>query len=395
MTSPRYWTDYKTGVSYAHGEKIPYTYFNQYLTGLKAYDLLFERQVPHNWPYSTGIATYAAVTRQEPHTGAVWSEYSKLWLFPGEDSGTNDPIVAAIPSGMTDYTDFFVTAQGGVLTTDNTTQIEATDIACDPTGQYVVIGGKPVGGAMTQKYRHSADGGKTWVVGISSYNSTAGILRITYDSLNELFISTSDAGQIETCTKTGTTWSARTPAHGNYCYGLHNNGTISVAIGTTSGGAATDKCQTSANGTTWTERTMASSRHWEGVTYLETPGTWVAVGRQSGVHSLVINTSSDGITWTDPGIYDDGPESAVSYCKKAVSLGNLLVVLATGESGGSCKYKRIMVSENLTSWYEAYKLNPVGVGVNGNGLAVRKNTDGKACSLAMVDFTEYYQSLVI
>jgi len=81
-----------------------------------------------------------------------------------------------------------------------------------------------------------------------------------------------------------TSWAANSGG----CKRLVWNGSLFVALPLSS----YDKCLTSPDGITWTERTVATGT-WVGIAYSTFDQLWLAVGTGAGVYS-----SPDGITWT-------------------------------------------------------------------------------------------------
>lgn len=75
-------------------------------------------------------------------------------------------------------------------------------------------------------------------------------------------------------------------------HGAAWNGTIFCAVALNSGGVATDKCATSPDGITWTERTLPAARNWSSVVW--NGSVFCAIA-----YSDKCATSPDGITWTE------------------------------------------------------------------------------------------------
>jgi hypothetical protein len=73
------------------------------------------------------------------------------------------------------------------------------------------------------------------------------------------------------------------------CKRLLWNGSLFVALPVNS----YNKCLTSSDGITWTERTLPGTGTWVGLAYSASEGLWMAIGQSVGVA-----TSPDGITWT-------------------------------------------------------------------------------------------------
>ena len=76
------------------------------------------------------------------------------------------------------------------------------------------------------------------------------------------------------------------------CKRLVWNGSLFVALPTSS----YNKCLTSSDGITWTERTLPFAATWTGLAYSASAGLWMAINRDAGNAAV----SADGLTWSAP-----------------------------------------------------------------------------------------------
>jgi len=95
-------------------------------------------------------------------------------------------------------------------------------------------------------------------------------------------------------TNNGSTWTLN-GTNGIWANSVAYGAGVFVAVGTTSAGAATNIANSSADGVTWTQRTLPATQTWTSVTYAN--GYFIAIGT-TGAASTVIASSPDGLTWT-------------------------------------------------------------------------------------------------
>jgi hypothetical protein len=108
--------------------------------------------------------------------------------------------------------------------------------------------------------------------------------------------------QVQTSTN-GTSWTEQTAANGSavawYACAWSPDLSLFVAVG--SGGTASHQFMTSPDGVTWTSRTAPSSEGWSGVYWSHVLQLFVAVNSSGSTNTY--STSTDGITWSSPGIF--------------------------------------------------------------------------------------------
>ncbi len=104
-----------------------------------------------------------------------------------------------------------------------------------------------------------------------------------------LFVAVASGSTVASSSADGITWTARTlPTSANWSAVAHNGASRFVAVASGSTSAAY-----SDNGTAWTAATLPSSQQWSAVAH-NGAGQWCAIARNSNVAA----TSADGITWT-------------------------------------------------------------------------------------------------
>jgi len=276
---PRFFTDPLSGSSYPTGGQLTSTHENVYVAGMRKIDEAIERQVVSNWPYSHSNATACDTSC------ACWSTGHEVWL-EGRQTAEGSTGPACMYGRQANY---FI-ACGSVSGSDGLT---VKGIAAFGTG--IVMCGEP-SVASAAKYRVNASiSTPAWSVGTSGLSTTGAVNAICHhyvaSPLVSVYVSGGYDGTVET-SPTGVIWTQKVAANANNIVAMESNGV--VVVGVTS--ALSINCVTSIDGDTWVQRTMATTAAWVDVCWATQQSKWVAVGVAGG--NIVINTSSDGTTWT-------------------------------------------------------------------------------------------------
>ncbi len=215
----------------------------------------------------------------------VWNPGDRLWYFFGADGSSN-------PQGLSSYSGRANTFT--VLTIPaGSTLVPAAGAAAANSSGVIIFGGNA--GSATTKIRESANG-TTWNARSTVAGAGANVVTATWHSGASLFIVGLDntaTTNIET-SPNGQTWTQRTglpnsDPRGQMC----SNGTIVVILPGAS--TSTNKCLTTTNGTSYTERTLPTTQVWRGVIWDPRYSRFLAFGASNWAHS------ADGISWTDGG----------------------------------------------------------------------------------------------
>ena len=239
---------------------------------------------------------------------------SGRWIFVGDDDGAS-----AFISQLSSAEGIFQPAH------TNPKAFPLRAVAYEPVSeQFIAVG--------------DADGVDAYVVNSGSFTSTAWTERPNPRDFDLLAIATDGAGVVVAAgehdgtdqyavrsTDAGDTWSEVSipGAAGDLVNSIASNGSLFVAVGTSSGGAPL--IWTSADGTTWTSRTPAAAST-AGLNSVVHNGSVFAAG---GDALGEIQTSSDGITWTLRAL----SVTIFGVEQIAADVSGIMMVKMTGSSG--------------------------------------------------------------
>lgn len=176
--------------------------------------------------------------------------------------------------------------------------------------------------------------GVTWFnEGTTAFGST-GMLRGLYVPSLSKWFAAGGSGTIG-YSADGLTWTTVTSSFGSdTVYGLSYMGGTLLAVG------ANSKAATSTDGITWTARTHGMDT---GAYRVCTNGSiWVVAGQHSGGNAVMIQTTTDGITYTTR------HNPALAYVLPAVAWGNSLFVAGGGNDATNTSY--IVTSPDGITW---------------------------------------------
>jgi hypothetical protein len=301
MTTPRFGTDPKGGANFNFGEILKSTdHMNEILPWMRDLDKALEKIPALNWPHET---TLVGVTP----TQAAYDSVLGIWAVVGANGGAPE-----IQSSWDGITWTSRTPAAGTATT-------LPSIASDNAGTFVA-------GADDGTVRYSTDG-INWSIGTTSMATS--IISVFWDSVNSLFV-VSGTGRESSTSADGITWNYNATAYpasfaGKTVKGGATNGT-NLSVVTCQ---IHDKCATSPDGTTWTERTMPSSDSWGSVVYSVGDSKWFCEDESNVAASMAIST--DGTTWTrlNPTTFPSG--TGIIHL---TSTGNVLVAAASSAGLG-------------------------------------------------------------
>lgn len=234
--------------------------------------------IARNWIGTSTLATYGNVVH-------FVERYEHSWISLGVSGG--NPIAAMKFTG-----DSAFTAIGAIGAGDGLTPTCAASNTA-----ITVVGGTP-GIASNKKFRTNAGDLLSWSVRTSNAAGTESVRGLCWHSGASLFIaglSNTAATNIETSTD-GITWTQITGlANTNPRGAMASNGTTAVILPYNT---STNKCLTTANGTTYTERTLPHTEIWYSVVWDSTYSRFIAFGATNVAYS------SDGATWSSAGALD-------------------------------------------------------------------------------------------
>lgn len=216
-----------------------------------------------------------------------WNPGDRYWYIFGTD-GSGDTVGARSVSGRSNTWTTLTIPSAGTLS-----QGSGRAAAANSSG-VIIIGGNA--GASASKIRESANG-TTWNARNTTASSTEVVVSAMWHSGASLFIiglNNTAATNVET-SPDGQTWTQRTGLPNSHSRGpMCTNGTIALIFANPSVGN-TNKCVSTTNGTSYTERTLPTSQVWHGAYWDPRYSRFVAFGDSNWAYS------ADGITWTDGG----------------------------------------------------------------------------------------------
>jgi hypothetical protein len=229
-----------------------------------------------NWPErASGPGSIAAVNSE---IGMVWAPAIGLWCV--------------VDAARTVYT----SADGLIWNSVATLGSSASTVR--PNVAYGMLDGSPVliaSGGSGLRYYTSPDG-TAWTDVAGTGASVAGLFAHS-QTLNR-WVCVSSVADYALATSVGfASWtvatvpSAWTSSSGG-CKRLMWNGSLFVALPA----GSYNKVLTSADGITWTERTLPFAASWTGLAYSAKDGMWMATNTGAGNCA----TSPDGLTWSTP-----------------------------------------------------------------------------------------------
>lgn len=317
MTLPRYWTDPRSGVDYARGERILYTEINSHREAATNHDAVLERFIANNWSFD-GYDSSGAVSPYSAKLSA-FEPLARRWVLVGDDSGTPQANHGFSPKAL--IYDGSMPAGAGLTPLDIAVTTRTSSLS-----RTMVVCGTP-GSSSNQKYRYSTNSGQTWSLSTSSATSTASVRSVCWHI--DRFVSGGDSGAVEYST-TGASFSAATPANSNTVRTVRSNGVAVIGVST----ASTNKVTRSLNGVSWSESTLPATITARSIVWVPQASKWVIYG------DTVMMQSSDGISWTSVPI-----SVGLGYTiASMLSTGNLLVASETSS---------VIVSDDLgANWRE-------------------------------------------
>jgi hypothetical protein len=233
--------------------------------------------IVRNW---IGSATFANYGRALIWTDFTGSSVGPCWLSFGVSGG--NPLVAYKYATNSAF-DIGTVAAGSGL----------TPLCAAANTTVVVMGGTP-GVASASKIRRSVDP-ITFSAVTTTASGTEGVHGMVWHSGASLFIAGLDNTantNIET-SPDGSTWTQITGlANTNPRGSIATNGTTAVILPYNT---STNKCLSTSNGTTYTERTLPATQVWHKVLWDSVYSRFIAYGASSFAYS------SDGATWTAGG----------------------------------------------------------------------------------------------
>lgn len=213
-----------------------------------------------------------------------------------------------------------------------------TGVAYSPTLDiYVAVGGTGATRAM------SSTDGVNWTNRTIAGEQWNSVIWVTQLGLFIAISNNTSAGSGVATSANGTTWTLRTAASSRDWRGICWSTELSKLVVVAASGDI-DRVQTSGDGITWTPQSAASSESWNSVVWaagLGTDGLFVAVSAVSTVFASVM-TSPDAQTWTAR----TTPNSPNNWAgiEWAAELG---ILVAVGYAGVG---DRIMISEDGITW---------------------------------------------
>jgi len=243
--------------------------------------------IAKNWEQSS-VAT--AITGGDIRS-IIWNPGDRYWYIFGLN-GANPAGLRSISGRASTYTSLTIGAGAGLTP-------HGGAVAANSSG-VIIMGGTP-GSASVQKIRESADG-TTWNIRSTVASSTERVNSAIWHSGASLFIiglNNSAATNIET-SPDGQTWTQRTGLPNTHARGpMASSGSIVVILAGPTGNpgtsVSTDKCLTTTDGVTYTERTLPTTQTWFGVIWDPRYERFLAFGASNWAYS------TDGITWVDGG----------------------------------------------------------------------------------------------
>jgi hypothetical protein len=220
----------------------------------------------------------------------LWSDIDYRWHTFGVSGG--NPVVGWKFVGDAGWSSGSITAGSGL-----------TPWCAATSSSIMVCGGTP-GVASASKIRSSTDG-NSWAARSTTASGTEGVRGLCWHSGGSVFIAGLDntaSTNIET-SPDGITWTQITGlANTNPRGSIASNGTTAVILPYNT---STNKCLSTANGTTYTERTLPSTEIWYSVVWDSRYSRFIAFGATNFAYS------SDGATWTAGGAAGDLRHCAV------------------------------------------------------------------------------------
>ncbi len=217
-----------------------------------------------------------------------WNPGDRFWYLFGAD-GSGDTAGARSYSGRS--------GTFSTLTIPSAGTLAPKAAAANGAGVIVVVGNA---GASASKVRESSDG-TTWNARSTVAASTEVAVSAIWHPGASMFIvglSNTAATNIET-SPDGQTWTQRTGLPNSHARGpMCTNGTTALIFANDTAGN-TDKCLSTTNGTSYTERTLPTSQLWCGGYWDPHASRFVAFGDAAGASKWAY--SADGSTWTDGG----------------------------------------------------------------------------------------------
>lgn len=236
MTVPRFWTDPLSGAAYPFKGQLTAAQMNAYVTALQRLDYAIERSQAMTFPGAfSGSGTEFAALLFDETSGLIYT----LAQFTGSTS-----------------------VEVGVSAADGSALLSRT------------VSGEPAGGwTTTAKAAMAVNGSGTVLIGGATVNASGGKVALAAEDAGFAVqtLNTTGAGVGVTCA----VWDA---THSLWIVGLD-------------GGSNTTRIETSANGTSWTNRTTAAAVNPLAMA-TDGSGTTVAVGNANVGHR-----STDGTTW--------------------------------------------------------------------------------------------------
>lgn len=311
MTLPIYGTDSQAGVDYAYAEVLPNADADAVLAWARNLDQALEWGIAANWPIGTAVGGWSHTAE-----GLAFDASERIWMLVGDKAG-NVPEAQISYDGTTWTT---VTPPAGLAA-------DCTALAANGSGVFVAA-------CDDGTLRRTADLGASWTLpapgftgtpNVALWNSVLGLFVFAYQ--REVAISADGAGWTYDATGLPASFAGK-PVWG----GAHNAAGLTVLTAT-----AHDKCATSPDGTTWTERSMPVSGDWHSVCWHAQASKFFAVDMNVATGRMA--SSPDGITWTTL----TPTTCPVSEAFEEIqSTGNLLVVHSTPGAGSG----HILVSDD-------------------------------------------------
>jgi hypothetical protein len=226
--------------------------------------------IAKNWPFTATMSGYGY--------GVVYNSVLKYWFTFGDT-----PVGKYSNPNLQTFNSLTIGAGDGLTSI----------VSAVSTSGVTVIGGTP-GGSSNKKYRESSNG-TTWNIRTSPATSTSGVKALKYFANASLFISglnNAATTNIET-SPDGQTWTQQTAPNSAARGAVIVGPTVAVVLSSSS----SNKCLSTANGTSYTERTLPSTEIWIGGHYDTVYSRFVIYGATNLAYS------TDGATWTSGGAH--------------------------------------------------------------------------------------------